>query len=323
MPRPLVVGVDLGGTKVATAAANLEAAIISRVTRPTEPERGVDAVVATIIDSVREAVAQAGARMDDVAGVGVGSPGPLNPETGVVVFAPNLKWHDVPLGALMSEVLGVPVYLENDANLAGLGEARLGAGRGSKNMIYITVSTGIGGGLILGGEIYSGSSFVAGEIGHMAIVDVDEGPLCGCGNRGCLEALAAGPAIARMARELIRHGEETMMVDLVSGNIELVTSEIVGRAALAGDAAAIAVVGKAADYLGVGIANLINILNPDTVVIGGGVSRLGEVLLEPVREVVAGRALKPAFEAVRIVQAELGPDAGVVGAVCLVLSELL
>ncbi|MGE5584575.1 MAG: ROK family protein [Bacillota bacterium] len=322
MARPLVVGVDLGGTKVATAAAGCDAAIVSRVTSPTEPERGVDAVVATIIESVEEAVAEAGATLDAVAGVGVGSPGPLNPETGVVTFAPNLKWHDVPLGALMRQALGVPIYMENDANLAALGEARYGAGRGSKNMIYITVSTGIGGGLIFDGEIYSGSSFVAGEIGHMTIADEDEGPRCGCGNYGCLESLASGPAIARMARELIRHGEETMIVDLVQGNIELVTSEIVGRAALAGDAAAIAILGKAADYLGIGIANLVNILNPDTIVIGGGVSRVGEILLEPVREVVAERALRPAFEAVRIVQAELGPDAGVVGAVCLVLSKL-
>lgn len=322
MAKPLVVGVDLGGTKVATVVARSDAAIVSRVTRPTEPERGVDAVVATIIDSVREAVAEAGAKLDDVAGVGVGSPGPLNPETGVVVFAPNLKWHDVPLVALMRQALGVPVYLENDANLAALGEARYGAGRGSKNMIYITVSTGIGGGLILGGEIYSGSSFVAGEVGHMIITDEDGSPQCGCGNHGCLEALASGPAIARMARELIRHGEETMILDLVHGNIELVTSEVVGRAALAGDAAAIAILGKAADYLGIGIANLVNILNPDTVVIGGGVSRVGEILLKPVREVVAERALRPAFEAVRIVQAELGPDAGVVGAVSLVFSKL-
>ncbi|MGE5587081.1 MAG: ROK family protein [Clostridia bacterium] len=322
MARPLVVGVDLGGTKVATAVARSDAAIVSRVTKQTEPERGLDAVVATIIDSVREAVEEAGAKLDDVAGVGVGSPGPLNPETGTVIFAPNLGWHDVPLVALMEQALNVPVHIENDANLAALGEARYGAGRGSKNMIYITVSTGIGGGLILGGEIYSGSSFAAGEVGHMTITDEDGSPQCGCGNYGCLEALASGPAIARMARELIRHGEETMILDLVRGNVELVTSEVVGRAALAGDAAAIAILGKAADYLGIGIANLVNILNPDTVVIGGGVSKVGEILLKPVREVVAERALKPAFEAVKIVRAELGADAGVVGAVCLVLSRL-
>lgn len=320
MAKPLVVGVDLGGTKVATVVADRRAAIVSRVTKATEPERGVDAVVGTILDTVREAVDQAGAHLGEIGGVGVGSPGPLDPEAGVVIFAPNLKWQNVALAPIMRDALGVPVYLENDANLAGLGEARYGAGRGSKNMIYITVSTGIGGGLIFGGEIYRGSSFVAGEVGHMMIMD--EGPLCGCGNYGCLEALASGPAIAKMARELIRHGEETMMIDLVGGNVDLVTAETVGQAAMQGDAAAIAVVGKAAEYLGIGIANLVNILNPDTVVIGGGVARLGEILLEPVRETAAQHALKPAFEAVKIVGAELGTNAGVVGAVSLVLSKL-
>ncbi len=321
MSKPLVVGVDLGGTKVATILADRDAKIVSRVTRPTERERGPEAVLTAVADSVREAVAAGGARMDDVAGVGVGSPGPLDPRTGVVFFAPNLKWHDVPIVAFLEDALGVPVFLENDANLAGLGEARLGAGRGSRNMVYVTVGTGIGGGLILGGEIYGGSSFVAGEIGHMIIADADEGPLCGCGNRGCLEALAAGPAIAGMARELIRHGEETMIVDLVGGNIDLVTAETVGQAAMAGDAAAIAIVGKAAEYLGIGLSNIINILNPDKIVVGGGVARLGEILLEPVRETVKAHALAPAFNAVSIVAAELGTDAGAVGAACLAISR--
>lgn len=320
MDKRVVVGVDLGGTKVAAAVAGLDGAIVSRVTKQTEPERGVHGVMAIVLDAVREVVARAGARIDEVAGIGVGSPGPLDPEAGVVIFAPNLKWRDVPLVAIIKDALGAPVYLENDANLAGLGEARYGAGRGSRNMIYITVSTGIGGGLVLGGEIYRGSSFVAGEVGHMMIVD--EGPLCGCGNHGCLEALASGPAIANMARELIRHGEETLMTDLIGGDVDLVTAEVVGRAAMQGDAAAIAVIGKAAEYLGIGIANLVNILNPDAVVVGGGVARLGEILLAPTREAACQRALKPAFDAVRIVAAELGVDAGVVGATSLVLSKL-
>jgi glucokinase len=317
MGESLVIGIDLGGTKVATAAADLEGSLLSKVIKPTCPERGVDAVIDTVVDSVKEAAASAGASKADIKSIGIGSPGPIDPEAGTVIFAPNLMWHNVPIVHILEGILDLPVYLENDANVAGLGEYRFGAGRDSKNMIYITVSTGVGGGLILDGKIHAGSFGMAGEVGHMTIVN--DGPLCGCGNQGCLEALAAGPAIARKARACVLHGEETIMADMVSGRIEEITSKTVGEAALAGDILAKEIVDKTGEYLGIGVANLINVINPDAVVIGGGVSNMGELLLVPLRRAAGRRAIKAAFEKVRIVKAELGSDAGVVGAVCLAL----
>ncbi len=320
MGKALVIGVDLGGTKVATAAADLDGLLLAKVIEPTRPERGIGAVIETIVDTIKEAATSAGASKSDIRSVGIGSPGPIDPKAGVVVFAPNLMWHNVPIVELLESELDLPVCLENDANVAALGEYRFGAGRKSSNMVYITVSTGVGGGLILDGEIYAGSFGMAGEVGHMTIAD--DGPLCGCGNQGCLEALAAGPAIARKAQACILHGQETIMTDMVSGRLEEITSKTVGEAAAAGDILAKEIVDKAAEYLGIGIANLINVINPDTIVIGGGVSNMGELLLQPLRRATQRRAMKAAFEKVEIVKAELGSDAGVVGAVCLALGRL-
>jgi glucokinase len=320
MGKSVVIGVDLGGTKIATAAADFDGSLLSKVIKPTCPERGEDAVIETIVDSVKEAASSAGASKGDIKSIGIGSPGPIDPKAGTVIFAPNLMWHNVPIVHMLEGILDLPVCLENDANVAGLGEYRFGAGKGSKNMIYITVSTGVGGGLILDGEIYAGSFGMAGEVGHTTIVN--DGPLCGCGNQGCLEALAAGPAIARKAQACILHGEETIMTEMVAGRVEEITSKTVGEAALAGDLLAKEIVDKTGEYLGIGVANLINVINPDTVVIGGGVSNMGELLFAPVRRTVEKRAIKAAFEKVKIVKAGLGTDAGLVGAVCLALGQV-
>ncbi len=319
MGKSLVIGVDLGGTKIATAAADLGGSLLSKVIKPTCPERGQDAVIGTIVDSIKEAVGSAGASMADIKSIGIGSPGPVDLEAGTVIFAPNLMWHDVPIVQMLQEILALPVYLENDANVAGLGEYRFGAGKGSKNMVYITVSTGVGGGLILNGKIHGGSFGMAGEVGHMTIVN--DGPLCGCGNQGCLEALAAGPAIARKARACILHGDDTIIRDMAGGCVENITAKTVGEAAAAGDILAKEIIDKTGEYLGIGVANLINVINPDTVVIGGGVSNMGELLLAPLRRAAERRAIKAAFQKVRIVKAELGSEAGLVGAVCLALGQ--
>lgn len=320
MGKSLVVGIDLGGTKIATAAADLGGSLLSKVIKPTCPERGIDAVVDTIVASVKDAVDSAGVSIGDIRSIGIGTPGPVDPETGTVIFAPNLMWQNVPIVQMLQGILALPVCLENDANVAGLGEYRFGAGRGSKNMVYITVSTGVGGGIILDGKIHAGSFGTAGEVGHMTIVS--DGPLCGCGNQGCLEALAAGPAIARKARACILHGQDTIIKDMVGGCVEDITAKTVGEAALAGDILAKEIIDKTGEYLGIGVANLINIINPDTIVIGGGVSNMGELLLMPLRRAAKRRAIKAAFEKVRIVKAELASEAGLVGAVCLALGQV-
>lgn len=317
MGKNYAVGVDLGGTKIATALVDLDANILERVVAPTRAQAGAGEVLEDIKETVRRVLGTRGVSLDQVVGIGVGSPGPLNPQTGVVLFAPNLGWHNVPVGEIMEKEFGVPVMVENDANLAGLAEARVGAGKGSKNMVYMTVSTGIGGGIIIDGEIYRGSGFVAGEIGHMVILP--GGPKCGCGNQGCYEALASGTAIARMARDRVASKAKTSILEHAGGDLDAISAKHVADAAKAGDAVAKEIIEEAATYLGIGMANLINILNPDVIVVGGGVSQMGDMLFVPARNSAMKNALPSSAEGVRIVPAALGGDVGVMGAALLVL----
>jgi len=208
--------------------------------------------------------------------------------------------------------LGKPVFLLNDASAAALGEHRMGAGRGLDNLIYITVSTGIGGGLVINGQLYNGTDGCAAEIGHMTIL-VD-GPLCKCGKRGCLEALASGTAIARMARERLAAGGKSCLAELTRGKIEDVTAELVAEAARRGDALALSVIDEAARYLGIGLANLVNIINPQMIIIGGGVSKMGAMLFRPARKSMKEHAFKLPARTVRVVRPRLGLDAGLFGA---------
>jgi len=309
---PYALGVDLGGTKILTALVGDDGGIVARE-RVRTPQDGPDSVVAAVAGTIEAVLAAAGVSRRDVVGVGVGAPGPLNPDTGMVFQPPNLAgWHDVPLGALLTERLGVRATVANDADAAALGEWRFGAGRGIDDLVYVTVSTGIGGGIIIGGKLLLGVSGTAGEIGHMTI-DVN-GPRCVCGNTGCLEVLAAGPAIARAAQEAVRGGAASTLLSRAGGRVEAITARVVADAAAAGDALAAAVFNRAATYVGVGVANLLNLLNPAMVIIGGGVSKAGDLLLEPVRRTARQRAfLRPARDA-RIVLSHLGDDVGAIGA---------
>ena len=232
---------------------------------------------------------------------------------GVVTSSPNLPgWSDIPLRDIIREKYGITTYLVNDASAAALGEYHLGAGRGVSNLIYVTVSTGIGGGIIIDGKLYCGTSGSAGEVGHMTI-DVD-GPRCRCGNVGCLEVLASGTAVAKEAIDRISAGEGSYLTEIVGGRIENITAEKVGVAARYGDSLALEVIAKAAMYLGVGMVNLVNIFNPEMIIVGGGMSKLGDLLFVPVRQLVQERAFRLSAQAVHIVPAELGDNAGVLGA---------
>lgn len=324
------VGVDLGGTKIATVLVDLDGKILARDTRPTLPEEGYQAVIGRIVASVEKVVAaaataaatasgastasDAGDRQPPLVGIGVGSPGPIDRATGRVLFAPNLRWDNVPIVALLEEALQVPVYLDNDANLAGLGEARFGAARGYDNVFYITVSTGIGGGIIAGGQIYHGSHDAAGEVGHMTILP--DGPTCGCGNRGCWEALASGTAIARRARDGLAAGESSSL-----RNLPEITARDVAEAAAAGDGYARRLIEETAFYLGIGVGNIINLFDPDIVVIGGGVSRIGEPLFAPLRAEAERRTVPGIRGRIRIEPAGLGQDSGVLGAAGLAIER--
>jgi glucokinase len=312
-----IVGVDLGGTNiVAGALAEDGSDIIALRTEATRADQGADAVVdriARMIDTViAETIAQTGARRDDVIGVGVGAPGPLDRERGIVVTTPNLGWTNFPLRDVVAERTRLPVRIDNDANCATLGEWWLGAARGANNVIGMTIGTGIGGGIILGGRLYHGSSDVAGEIGH-ATIDIT-GRRCKCGNYGCLEAYASGPSIADRAREAVGSDDEAFLVLMVGGDASKITAATVYEAAKLGDDVALDAVRETSRFLGAGIANLLNIFNPDVVVIAGGVTQAGETLFGPLRREVRKRAFKPAVEACQIVPGTL-VAAGVVGAV--------
>jgi glucokinase len=308
-----IIGIDLGGTNIRTAVVDHLGGIIAHDHRHTLANEGPRAVIDRMIEAAREVMAKAGLARCQVAAVGVCSPGPLDLEAGVALSPATLPgWDRIPLRQLIEEGLGIPTTLENDANAAALGEHRFGAGQGVDHMIYVTASTGIGGGLILGGALYHGASGMAGEIGHTTILA--DGPLCGCGNRGCLEVLASGSAIARRAREIVTKGVPTKIANLANGDIDLITAKLVADAASEGDVEAGKILSEAMDYLGIGLASLVNLFNPELVVIGGGLVHIGERLFGPVRRTIKQRAFPAQAQAVRVVPAELGDHAGVLGA---------
>ena len=321
-----IIGVDLGGTDIVAGAMPEDGSReIALRSEPTRADQGADAVVdriARMIDTVlAETIAETGAKRDDFAGVGIGSPGPLDRERGIVIVTPNLGWRNFPLRDEVSNRVGLPASLDNDANCATLGEWWCGAAKGARHVIGMTIGTGIGGGLIVDGRLFHGASDVAGEIGHTTIDST--GRRCKCGNYGCLEAYASGPAIAERAREALAGGEPSILLRLVDNDLTRITAQLVYDAAKKDDDVARQVVRETANFLGAGVANLLNIFNPDVVVIAGGVTQAGEPLFEPLRAEVRRRAFRPAVEACRILPGTLKGSAGVVGAVATFKQQVL
>jgi glucokinase len=313
-----IVGVDLGGTNIVAGSMPEDGSRQLAVqTTLTGAEDGAEAVVDRIVDAIEAVIAttskEMGATRRDFAGVGIGSPGPLDRERGIVIVTPNLGWRDYPLRDRISERVKLPATLDNDANCATLGEWWQGAAKGARNVVGMTIGTGIGGGLIIDGRLYHGSSDVAGEIGHTTIDST--GRRCKCGNYGCLEAYASGPSIAERAREALSGGEVSILPTMVDGKLDAISAQTVYDAAKRGDVLAREVVRDTARFLGAGIANLLNIFNPDVVVVAGGVTQAGDWLFEPLRAEVKRRAFRPAVEACQIVPGTLPGTAGVVGAV--------
>jgi glucokinase len=294
-------------------------------TLPTRADLGAEGVsdrIAAMIENViLDIRRETGAEREDVIGVGIGSPGPLDRERGVVIVTPNLGWRDYPLRDEISRRVNLRATLDNDANCATLGEWWRGAAAGGRNVIGMTLGTGIGGGLVLDGKLYHGASDAAGEIGHTSI-DTN-GRRCKCGNYGCLEAYCSGPAIAERAREAMESEPSAVINALVEGDLSKVNAHVVYEAARRGDPVAREVVRDTARFLGTGLSNLINIFNPDTVVLAGGVTQAGEALMDPLRAEVRRRAFKPAVEACRIVLGTLPMSAGVVGAVATFKQQVL
>jgi len=314
-----VIGVDLGGTNIVVGVLPIDAAeadVLALKSEPTDAERGakyvVDKIVLLIEEARAEVVAQFGGTRADFAGLGIGAPGPLNRQTGTVIQSPNLGWRNFPLRDLISNAVNLPAVLDNDANCATYGEWWLGAGRNVDTLIGLTLGTGIGGGIVLHGEIFHGVSDAAGEIGHMTIEA--NGRKCPCGNYGCLEAYASGPAIARRAIEGLEAGAESLLSDLVGNKLENITAATVYEAVVHGDTYANEVMRETAKFLGAGVANIVNIFNPDMIVISGGVTKAGDHLFVPLRAEVRRRAFKSALDACQITAAQLPGTAGVIGA---------
>jgi glucokinase len=319
-----VLGIDIGGTNlVVGCVAEDGSALHALGSEPTNVEAGSTDVLDRLVALAERSIAEARRQVPgaDIVGVGVGAPGPLDTKSGVVLLTPNLGWVNLPLRQIIHDRLGLPAALDNDANCAVLGEWWVGAARGSRNAIGLTIGTGIGGGIILDGRLYHGASDVAGEIGHTTIDT--EGRRCKCGNYGCLEAYASGPNIAMRAREALEAGAESRLTAMVGGDLRRITAQTVYEAAAAGDELALEVVNDTAKFLAVGIANLLNVFNPEAVVVCGGVTLAGDHLFVPLRREVARRAFKPAVTACRIVPGDLVGTAGVYGAAKVFLDGMV
>jgi glucokinase len=308
-----ILTLDLGGTNIKAALVTPEGRLEYFGSYATLAERGPAKLIDRMVSIVEDIVIKNKLELDKMPVIAIAAAGILDINNGIVTASPSLPgWRNIRLREILSEKLGVNIHLINDASAAALGEHRLGAGKGLKNLIYLTVSTGIGGGIIINNELYTGTDGCAGELGHM-IVETN-GPECNCGSFGCLEIMASGTALASETVKRIKDGEISQVMDMVNGITENITAEKVALAARRGDPLACSMVNRVAFYLGIGMSNIINIFNPEMIIIGGGLSKMGEMLLRPARKVVRERALRFPSRNTRIVRARLGDNAGTIGA---------
>ncbi len=312
MGKKYVVGVDLGGTKIYTALVDLDGNIVKEVTVKTEAQKGDAVVLEKMLNTIDDVLI--GTDISEVKAIGVGSPGPLDVENGLIVYTPNLPFKNFNIVKPIRDKYKIDTYLDNDANVATLSEYMFGAGKGSKNMVYVTVSTGIGGGAILNGSLFRGSTSNALEIGHMTVMK--GGPRCGCGNTGCAEALASGTAIMKRAKEAVESKIDTSLKDY-----EEVTAKEVFLEAEKGDKVSKDILNDALSYLGITISNIANSFDPDKIIIGGGVSEAGRIVFDKIDFEMERRCLKTIYNNCKIEKAVLGSKAGVLGAAALAILE--
>ena len=307
------LGIDLGGTNIVAGVVDENYKIIATAKRKTNCPRPADEIISDMAAVSLEAVEAAGLKLEDIDSAGVGTPGAINPSDGIVCYANNLEFYDVPMAQMLKERTGIDFYIENDANAAAYGEFVAGAGKGTKNFIMITLGTGVGGGIIIDGKIYSGSNYAGGELGH-TVICVD-GEMCTCGRQGCLEAYASATALIRQTKQAMIKYPKSVMWELSDNDINKVSGRTAFDAMRKGDEAATQVVNNYINYIAVGIANNINIFQPEVIAIGGGISNEGDNLLVPLKKIVMGenyaRNIKQNAE---IKIAQLANDAGIIGA---------
>ena len=312
-----VIGVDMGGTKILSAVIDVEGNILGTAKVPTKAGRGAYEVIDRIADCIQKAVSKSGVDAESIQAVGIGAPGPLDPATGVVIFAPNLGWRDIPLKTELEARVGFPTFVDNDVNVGTLGEHVFGAGRGVQNVVGIFVGTGIGGGIILQGELFHGASKTAGEIGH--IIVKAGGPRCGCGTRGCLEAIASRTAMTKQFQKaILKKGKKSVLLELTGGDLGAIRSGVLAKAVRMKDKLTLKVFKKVTKYLGIGIGSIVNFLNPEMIVLGGGVvEALDDSFLDDIRAATEKYSLPNTLDGVQIVRAELGDNSGILGAAAL------
>lgn len=312
------IGIDVGGTNVKIALVDEKGKIKYSNSVPTRAEMGYEYTVNNIKQAIYDLLKETKLEPKNIEGIGFGFPGQVDYKSGIVRLAPNIPgWVDVPIAKLIEDEFHIPTRVDNDVRCAALGELNFGAGKGCENLICITVGTGIGSGLIVNGKLVRGASNAAGEIGHIKL-QMNDGPICGCGDTGCLEAFASGPSIVAMAEDYIRGGKSTKFREMANSNP--ITPYIVCETAKAGDPVAKRIFTIIGEYIGIGMASVVNLLNPEKIIVGGGVADAGEILMTPLKETLKKRAMKIAGEAVEVVPAQLGNTAGVIGASLLIES---
>ncbi|BDU49867.1 ROK family protein [Haliovirga abyssi] len=313
-----VVGIDVGGTNIKAGILKNNGEILKTYSIKTEAFNGAEDVLNRIKNLVEKMLDENNVYKADVLGIGMGIPGPVNTDTGVVNFCANMVgWENFPAAEKLEKLTGLKVKVGNDVNVITLGEDWLGAAKGYKNVLGITLGTGIGGGIILNGHLISGTNGAAGEIGHMKVIE--DGKLCGCGQKGCWEAYASATGLEREAVSRLRVNRDTLIWEVVNGNFSKVNAKVIFDAAKKGDKFALDLVDYEVKYLSIGLSNLINILNPEIVVIGGGVSLAGDILFNKLNKALEKDTLKVSLDAVKIVPAKLGNSAGLVGAAALIV----
>ncbi len=313
------IGVDIGGTNIKIALVDFDGKIIYSNTTPTRAEMGYEAGVNNIKQAIKDLMQETNQDSKTIEAIGFGLPGQIDYKNGIVKNLPNIPgWVNVPLAKIIEDEFSIPTRLDNDVRCAALGELNFGAGKGCENLLCITIGTGIGSGIVLNGKLVRGASNAAGEIGHIKM-DMHEGPLCGCGDYGCLEAYASGPAIVTMAKEYISGGKSAKYKEMAGADGQI-TPYLVAQAALQGDAVSIQIFKQMGKIIGTGLASVVNLLNPEKIIIGGGVADAGDILLEPIKQAILDRAMPIQAQSVKVVPAQLANTAGVIGASLLINS---
>lgn len=308
------VGCDLGGTNIKAGLVNIKTGeVIISHSIPTKARQGPDAVLERMAKLISNLIEESHIKLKDIGGVGISAPGVIDLETSTTLFLPNLytEWRNVPVGKRMKSLLGLNVSMLNDVRAITYGEWAFGAGQGVDSIACFAIGTGVGGGLVVNNQLILGFDGTAGELGHQT-VDLN-GPPCGCGNNGCVEVFASGPAIAAEAGRGIRQGWSTKILDLINNDLNELSAKVVAEAALMGDKLALDVWNRAGTYLGIGIANILTCVGVKRVVIAGGVAKAGDLLLDPINKVIKERVRLMPVEKVEVINAKLGNDAGTVG----------